>query len=67
MLFDRDLNHKISKVSINREAIRLNVRIVRMWAVPQFNNASQISSLELILMDAEGAKIPSNCEKKFAA
>lgn len=42
---------QISKLTLNRESIRLNVRVVRLWSVPAFNNPSETSSLDMILMD----------------
>ncbi|KAJ1428293.1 Nucleic acid-binding, OB-fold [Sesbania bispinosa] len=50
-------------VNERSEALRLKVRVVRVWEICQRNNPSNVFSVEMVLVDAEGGRIQASIRK----
>jgi hypothetical protein len=35
----------------NQGSVRIKVRVIRLWKIPSFLNPSEISSIEMVLID----------------
>ncbi|WJX60744.1 hypothetical protein P8452_45916 [Trifolium repens] len=46
-------------------SIRIKVRVLRLWKIPSFLNPSEISSIEMVLIDDKGAKIHASIKKQL--
>ncbi|KAJ1379350.1 hypothetical protein SESBI_46982 [Sesbania bispinosa] len=46
-----------------REALRLKVRVVRVWEICQKNNPANVFSVEMVLVDSEGGRIQASIRK----
>ncbi|KAK2454097.1 replication protein A 70 kDa DNA-binding subunit C [Trifolium repens] len=49
----------------NQGSIRIKVRVLRLWKIPSFLNPSEISSIEMVLIDDKGAKIHASIKKQL--
>jgi hypothetical protein len=41
----------VAEIMPNKGSVRIKVRVLRLWKVPAFLNPSEISSIEMILID----------------
>ncbi|KAJ1383634.1 hypothetical protein SESBI_43231 [Sesbania bispinosa] len=46
-----------------REALRLKVRVVRVWEICQKKNPANVFSVEMVLVDSEGGRIQASIRK----
>ncbi|KAJ1403866.1 Nucleic acid-binding, OB-fold [Sesbania bispinosa] len=53
----------IKDIKEGRQILRLKVRVVRVWEVCQRDNPSNVFSLEMVLVDAEGERIQASIRK----
>ncbi|KAJ1388935.1 hypothetical protein SESBI_38687 [Sesbania bispinosa] len=53
----------IKDIKEGRQALRLKVRVVRVWEVCQRDNPSNVFSLEMVLLDADGDRIQASIRK----
>ncbi|KAJ1396506.1 Nucleic acid-binding, OB-fold [Sesbania bispinosa] len=53
----------IKDIKEGMQALRLKVRVVRVWEVCQRDNPSNVFSLEIVLVDAEGERIQASIRK----
>jgi hypothetical protein len=41
----------VAEVVPNQGSVRIKVRVLRLWKIPSFLNPSEISSIEMVLID----------------
>ncbi|WJX38287.1 hypothetical protein P8452_25966 [Trifolium repens] len=55
----------IADIHPDKEDIRINVRVLRLWKVPTFLNPSENGSIEMVLVDDKGGKIHATIKKQL--
>ncbi|KAJ1382102.1 Nucleic acid-binding, OB-fold [Sesbania bispinosa] len=53
----------IRDIKEKREALRLKVRVIRIWELCQPSNPSNVWSIEMVFLDAEGGRIQASIRK----
>ncbi|KAL2896541.1 Replication protein A 70 kDa DNA-binding subunit [Bienertia sinuspersici] len=43
--------------------LKIKVRIIRLWEVPNYNNPNVVDSIELVLVDEKGSRIQASIRK----
>jgi hypothetical protein len=41
----------VAEIVPNQGSVRIEVRVLRLWKIPSFLNPSEISSIEMVLID----------------
>ncbi|GAU50770.1 hypothetical protein TSUD_410670 [Trifolium subterraneum] len=55
----------VADILPNKEAIRIMVRVPRLWKVPSFFNTFDTNSIEMVLVDEKGSKIHASFRKQL--
>jgi hypothetical protein len=60
---DDNLFSKIEEINSDKSNWNCKAKIIRLWAVSDFNRPNIHFSIEMVLMDSEGAKIHATVRK----
>ncbi|WJX37232.1 hypothetical protein P8452_25014 [Trifolium repens] len=58
-----ELINLVAEIVPNQGSVRIKVHVLRLWKVPSFLNPSEISSIEMVLIDDKGVKIHASIRK----
>ncbi|XP_021742772.1 replication protein A 70 kDa DNA-binding subunit C-like [Chenopodium quinoa] len=55
----------IQNINSSNENITIQARVIYLWTIPSFNNANDVHSLEMVLLDEQGGKIQASVKKSL--
>ncbi|KAK2397210.1 replication protein A 70 kDa DNA-binding subunit E [Trifolium repens] len=55
----------IAEILPDKETVRIQVRVLKLWKVPAFLNPAETSSIEMVLVDEKGGKIHASIRKQL--